>query len=91
MVFDNISALQTIALYLFPTAVFMAVFFAGLGYYHFYNRDPGERMTEIKGKYPDGIEERNAPFPLVLVLLIGGAVLWAVFYIMAYGLSDARI
>ena len=91
MVFDSIYNIQTIALYAFPAAVFMVVFFAGLGCHHFPTRNAAKRMTEIERGYPDGIEERNAPYPLVLILIIAGAVLWAVLYITAYGLSGARI
>jgi hypothetical protein len=91
MYFDSIYNVQSIALYAFPAAVFMVVFFVGLGYHHFRTRDADKRMTEIERGYPDGIEERNAPYPLVLILIIAGTVLWAVFYVMAYGLSGVKI
>jgi hypothetical protein len=48
-------------------------------------------MRKVIERYPGGIEGRNAPFPLVLILIILGTVLWAYFYILVTGLLGVKI
>lgn len=91
MPFNDIYTLQSIALYGFPTILFMVIFFVGLGYSRFHTHTSEQRMDKIIHEHPEGIRERNAPFPLVLFLIITGTVLWGIFYIMAYGLWNVRI
>lgn len=82
---------QHIALYVFPTLVFMVIFFLGLGYSHIKTKDSDVRMSRINHRYPDGIEERNAPFPIVLMLIIAGTVIWGFLYILGYGLLKVKL
>jgi hypothetical protein len=72
-------------MYLFPALAFIAVFIAGLGYLHFHRWDSLERMHKIIEKFPEGIEGRNAPFPLVIYLTIAGTVIWCLAYILLIG------
>ena len=37
------------------------------------------------------IEDRQAPFPLALLLIIAGTVVWAFFYILVIGLWGVKI
>jgi len=83
--------LEHIMLYVFPTLVFMVVFGVGLGFFHFRGRDDDRRHREITGEFADGIQDRNAPFPLVMFLMVLGAVLWAVAYILMTGLMERKI
>ena len=63
---------QHVILYIIPTIVFVIVLGVSLGFSHFKGSDSEERMKTITGRYPEGIEERNAPFPVAL--LIGASI-----------------
>ena len=91
MLFNDLYAIESIALYALPTLVFMVLFFLALGYIHVHTRKSEESEIKIIHHYPEGIEERNAPFPLMLILVIAGTVIWGVFYIMAYGLLGVKL
>jgi hypothetical protein len=41
--------------------------------------------------FPEDIEDRQAPFPLSLILIIAGTVVWAFFYILVIGLWGVKI
>lgn len=82
---------QHIVLYLFPTLVFIIVFGTGLGFVHFRSKDSEVRKREIHKRYPEGIEDRNPPFPLVMTLIMVGTIAWMLCYIMAIGLLKVRI
>lgn len=82
---------QHIMLYLFPALTFILLFGIGLAYSHFNTRDALERSRRIIHTYPEGIEERNAPFPLVLILILAGTLLWAFFYILGHGVWGVKI
>ncbi|MHC1743668.1 MAG: cytochrome c oxidase subunit II transmembrane domain-containing protein [Syntrophobacteraceae bacterium] len=74
------------------TAIITVVLLAlALGYTHFRARDSEERQTKIIHTYPSEIEERDAPFPLFLALVILGTVLWGIGYIVAHGLYGVKI
>ncbi|MCU0585286.1 MAG: hypothetical protein MUC46_04325 [Desulfobacterales bacterium] len=83
--------IQHFVLYLFPTLAFILIFGAGLGYMYVRRRDSEERMARIVEKYPGGIEGRNAPFPLVVTLIIAGTVAWSLLYILLTGLLKVKI
>ena len=91
MRFYTVLNLQHVILYIFPTLVFILLLGLGLSYAHFYTQDAEERKNRITLRFPDGIEERNAPFPLVLTLIIAGTLIWAFFYILGMGLVGAKI
>ena len=77
--------------YVFPTLLFMVVFGIGLAFSHLHTRNARVRKDEIIKEYADGIEDRNAPYPLVMMLIIAGAVIWGFFYILMYGVLEVKI
>jgi len=83
--------IQHFVMYLFPTLVFILVFAAGLGYAHVRRKTSAVRLTRIIENYPGGIEGRNAPFPLVLTLIIAGTLVWSLLYIILTGLLKVKI
>ncbi len=87
----GLSNFQDIMLYLFPTLIFMVVFGVGLAFSRFRGADNKRRESEVIYRFPAGIEDRNAPFPLVMTLIIAGTVLWAFFYILMHGLLGVKI
>jgi len=91
MRFFELLNLEDIALYLFPSVIFVLLFAAALSFAHFHSRDSEETKSRITHIYTEGIETRTAPFPLFLVLIIIGTVIWAVCYILTISLSGVRI
>jgi hypothetical protein len=86
-----LSNFQDIMLYLFPTLLFMVVFGVGLAYMHFRSAKDEARFKTIIYRFPEGIEDRDAPFPLIMILIIVGTVIWAFFYILMHGLLGVKI
>jgi len=82
---------QHFVLYIFPTLLFVAIFTIGLSRLHFKGKNSDAAMSKIVHSYPGGIEERNAPFPLVLILILAGTVLWGLLYIVLYGVLEVKI
>lgn len=82
---------QHIVLFVVPTLIFMVVFGLALAYTHLYSDDAEERKKKIIYRFPEGIEDREAPFPLAMVLIVVGTLLWMVFYILGYGVLDVRM
>ena len=82
---------QHFVLYLFPTLLFIVVFGIGLSRMHFRQKDAEEKKSKIVHSYPGGIEECNAPFPLVLILILFGTIVWGFLYIIFYGVLEVRI
>jgi len=82
---------QHVVLYIFPTLVFVVLLGLSLGYAAFHREDNEARTGRIVQRYPAGIEERDAPFPLALTLIIAGTLVWALGYILAVGLLEVRI
>ena len=91
MRFFDLLNLQDVILYVFPTLIFILIFAAALGFMHLDSRNAATRANEITCRFPDGIEERNAPFPLAMILIIAGTLLWMLFYILATGITGVRI
>ena len=86
-----LASFQDIMLYLFPTLIFMVLFGVGLAYARFHRQTDEKREKEIIYRYPTGIEDRNAAFPLVMTLIIVGTVVWAFFYILMHGVLEVKI
>ena len=82
---------QHIILYVFPTLTFMVIFGLALAYTHLRSDDAQERKKTIIYRFPEGIEDRDAPFPLAMILIIAGTVIWVVLYILAHGLLGVKI
>lgn len=83
--------IQHFALYLLPAWAFIFVFAAGLSFAYFRTSKSEKKRTNIIEKFPGGIEGRNAPFPLVLIMVIAGTVIWALGYIFFIGLGGVII
>ena len=83
--------IEDFVLYLFPTMAFIFVFAAGLAFSYFRGNESEKKLTTIIERFPGGIEGRNAPFPLVLIMVIAGTVIWAITYILFIGLSGVKI
>lgn len=75
----------------FSTLLFMVVFGVGLAFSHLHSKDAEARKTRIAGRFADGIEDRNAPYPLVMMLIIAGTFIWGFFYILMHGLLGVKI
>ena len=86
-----LTTFEDIVLWLFPTLVFMIVFGVGLAFTRFRGPDDERREKEIIYRYPAGIEDRNAPFPLIMTLTIAGTFIWAFFYILMHGVLGVKI
>jgi len=87
----DILNIQHVVLYLFPTLAFILIFAAGLGYVYIRRGTSEDRRTRIVEEYPGGIEGRNAPFPLVVTLIIAGTFTWSLLYIVLTGLFKVKI
>ncbi len=77
--------------YLFCGLLFMVVFGVGLAYSHLHTKDAELHKKQIVSRFADGIEDRDAPYPLVMMLIIAGAVIWGFFYILMHGLLGVKI
>ncbi len=82
--------IQHVVLYLFPAVVFLLLFYTGLKFSHIKTRHSQERESQIIEKFPDGIEGRDAPFPLVLFLTIAGTIVWGLLYIFFIGTQGVK-
>ncbi len=91
MHFFELRNFQHFVLYLFPALLSIIVLAVALARTHFNHGDADKRMTEIHATYVDGIQEREAPFPLVLILILAGTVVWAFLYIILYGVLEVKI
>lgn len=89
-IFDVLN-IQHFVMYLFPALAFILIFAAALGYVYVRRRTSDERVTRIIEEYPGGIEGRNAPFPLVVTLIIAGTLVWCLLYIVLTGLLKVKI
>jgi hypothetical protein len=82
---------QHLMLAFFPAVLLIIIFGLALGVTHFRGDNGADRENRILYQYPDGIEDRDAPFPLAMILIVAGAVLWAFSYILFTGLSGVKI
>ena len=78
-------------LYFFPALILIFLFAAALAFTIFQKRDSEERKKRIIETYLGEIEERNAPFPLIVSLIIIGTVLWLCLYILLTGVLGVKI
>ena len=91
MRFFHLLNFQHVMLAVFPTLIFIILLALALGFSHFKRPDSEERHRRIIQKYPEGIEDRNAPFPIFMMFVIAGVVVWAVFYILLNGILGVKI
>ena len=91
MRYFEILNIQHFVMYLFPAIAFIALFIIGLGFYHINRKDSAEREARIIERFPEGIEGRNAPFPLITYLVIFGTIAWVLAYIILIGVLKVKI
>ena len=91
MRFFELLNLQDMVLYFFPAVLAILILGLALGYVHFRTARSEERMKRSYYVFPEDIEDRQAPFPLSLILVIAGTAVWAFFYILVIGLWGVRI
>lgn len=77
--------------YIFGGLLFMVVFGVGLSFMHLRSADAERRKGEIIYRYPEQIEDRNAPYPLVMMLIVAGTFIWGFFYILMHGVLGIKI
>jgi hypothetical protein len=91
MRYFQLLGIQHFFLYLFPALATIVLFIIGLGYYTLGHKDAEERKTRIIERYPGGIEGRNAPFPVFVVLVLFGTIAWSLAYIILIGVLGVKI
>ena len=91
MRYFELLGMQHFVMYLLPTLAFIALFIIGLGFYHFHRKDSAERETRIIEEFPGGIQGRNAPFPIVVTLILVGTIAWVLAYILLIGGLGVKI
>ena len=91
MRYFELLGIQHFVMYLFPALAFIVLFIVGLGFYYLHRQDSKERETRIIERFAGGIEGRNAPFPIVLYLIIAGTIIWVFAYIMLIGVLGVKI
>jgi hypothetical protein len=77
--------------YLFPALAFVVLFGIGLSFAHFKRQDSDKRHNEIIERFAGGIEGKNAPFPIIVYLIIIGTVIWSFLYIVLTGVLKVKI
>jgi hypothetical protein len=89
MRFFNLLGFQHVVLFFIPTLILIILLYWGFSRTHFQGKDSEERKKTVVHQYPEGIEEMNAPFPVILILIIAGFLLWAFFY--AFGIGQLGV
>ena len=82
---------QHVVLALIPAALLIILFYIALSRTHFHGKNSEQRKITTVHAYSDDLEERNSPFPLILILIIAGFLLWAFFYTLGTGLLGVKI
>lgn len=83
--------IQHFVLYIFPAFITLLLIAIALKFSYFHDEDSEKRLSRITERYPQGIEERNAPFPLIVSLIIIGTIIWVFVYILMIGLLEIKI
>ena len=91
MRFFELLNIQHFVLYFFPAFLTVVLIAIALKFSYFHSKDSEERLTRITHRYPLDIEEREAPFPLILLLIILGTVAWVFGYIIMIGFMEIKI
>ena len=91
MRFFTLLNFQHVILYVFPTLIFIIIFALALGFICFNTKDSESRKKRVIYRFADDIEDRNAPFPLAMTLIIIGTILWVFLYILINGILGVII
>lgn len=87
----NLWNLQHITALLFPALIFVLIFGLGLAFSYFRTPDSEEQKRAIIYRFPEKIEDRNAPFPISMLLILAGTLIWMFFYILGIGIGEIKI
>jgi len=82
---------QHTVLALIPATILVVLFYIALSRTHFIGKNSEQRKTTSVHVYSDELESRNSPFPLILILIIAGFLIWAFFYTLGTGLLGVKI
>ncbi len=91
MRFFDLLNLRHVALFFFPTLIFIILFAAGLRGMYLRTEKSDRSLQEIRHVFPGGIGERDGPAPLVLILIIVGFIIWAFSYVLGIALVGGPI
>jgi hypothetical protein len=91
MRYFTLLGIQHFVMYLFPALATIVLFIIGLGFYYIKRKDAKEREMRIIEEFPGGIQGRNAPFPLVAILILVGTLIWGFAYIILIGVLGVKI
>jgi len=69
----------------------MILLYLGLSHSHFTGKNAEERKRKIVHRYPADLESRNSPFPLILLLIIAGFLIWTMCYTLLIGTFEVQI
>ena len=81
---------QHVILYVFPTLIFVILLAVSLEKSVFKTRKSERVKDDIHHRYPENLAEKNAPFPIIMMLILVGTILWAVSYILLIGIGEVR-
>lgn len=82
---------QHVMAYLLVGGLFMVLFGVGLAFRHLAVPRADGQNEEIANRFPEELSDRNSPFPLVMVLIIIGTMLWGLLYTLAHALWGVKI
>ena len=82
---------QHFFMYFFGALGFLLVFGLALAYSHFRSEGDEDRKKDIIYTFPGGFEDRNAPFPVAMTIIIIGTAAWVFFYILCIGIFKVVI
>lgn len=91
MRFFELLGLQHVILFAFPAIIFIILFYLGITHSHFHGKNSKEKLTKSVHSYSHGLESRNAPFPIILMLIIAGIVIWTFLYTIGTGILGVQI
>ena len=91
MHFFELRDIQHFFCYFFPAFLSVFLIAAALAYSHFRTRGSEEKKKSAYHSYPEDIVDGKGPFPLVLILVIAGTIIWAFSYIIIIGLQEVKI
>jgi hypothetical protein len=83
--------IQHFILYFFPAFLTVLLIGIGLAFTHFRTKRSEENNDRVYYEYNEGIQDKDGPFPLILILVITGTVIWSFFYILVIGLMGVKI
>jgi hypothetical protein len=91
MRFFDLLNLRHVALFVFPTLIFVIVFAMALRRIYFRTDNSAKRLEEVRHVFPGNVGARNGPAPLALILIIAAFIIWALFYAVSMALMGGPI